>query len=276
MHQINGRVEEVKRMASDNDLCYLLDHFENKIIIKGKIHTLSGLHIGSGQNNYLSQGPDNMIIRQANDNKPFIPGSSIKGVLRSYLEILLAEIAQYGKCCIVTDKPCLDLNKDKELLTQYKKDYKNQVKELAEVLYKELCPICRLFGSQVMASKIQIKDATLIGDTPIEIRDGVAINRDTGTTVDGKKYAFECVSAGAKFEFLMTIDNLEPQYEPLIKLLINALERGEIILGGRKSIGLGEVELIDTEIYKVDKANLLEYALHGESEEMRWQLCLKN
>jgi len=57
-----------------------------KIIISGKTRCLSGLHIG-GTNLALGiGGPDNVVIRNPIDNKPYIPGSSLKGKMRSLIE----------------------------------------------------------------------------------------------------------------------------------------------------------------------------------------------
>ena len=248
----------------------LLHKFENKFIIEGKLKALTALHIGSGKQTYSPQDVDNMVIRNANTNEPFIPGSSLKGVLRSYLEMMLPNIEGYEKCCIVTENPCLDQKTNKDYLKKVKNDYKSDAKGLAEELYKGLCPICKLFGSQVMASKLQIKDAMMSNKVPVEKRDGVGINRDTGTAADRVKYTFECVSEGAEFEFLMTVDNLEPKYEKMLRILLHLLESGELTVGGKKSIGLGTLQLIDTKTYKVEKRQLMEYALTGKTEEMRW------
>lgn len=253
-----------------NSQIMLLDHFENKIVVEGTLLTLTALHIGSGKNNFSPLDADNTVIRNALTNEPYIPGSSIKGVLRAYMETLLANFEDYHTC-IVTENPCLGKPEDKKDLRKLKEQYKGDAEQLAIHLYKELCPSCRLFGSQVMASKLQIKDAMLLEKVPVEVRDGVAIDRDTGTAVNGKKYNFECVTAGAKFKFLMTVDNAEEDLQELVKMIIRVLKSGELTLGGRKSIGLGEVKLVDEKIYFVDKKQLRTYAVKGLQDEMRWE-----
>lgn len=58
-----------------------------KIEIKGTINLLTGLHIG-GTNSAMSIGGiDKGVIRNPLNNQPYIPGSSLKGKLRSLLEI---------------------------------------------------------------------------------------------------------------------------------------------------------------------------------------------
>lgn len=57
-----------------------------KILIKGKIKTVTGLHIGGSNTSIQIGGLDNPIIRNPLDNKPYIPGSSLKGKIRCLLE----------------------------------------------------------------------------------------------------------------------------------------------------------------------------------------------
>jgi len=64
---------------------------KKKILISGFIKTLTGLHIG-GTNNSMSIGDlDNAVIRHPITKEPYIPGSSLKGKMRSLLEITREE-----------------------------------------------------------------------------------------------------------------------------------------------------------------------------------------
>ena len=55
-----------------------------KIIFRGKISTQTGLHIGGSKASLKIGGMDNEVLKTI-DNKPYIPGSSLKGKLRSLL-----------------------------------------------------------------------------------------------------------------------------------------------------------------------------------------------
>ncbi len=59
---------------------------ESKLFIKGKAHTITGLHIGGNSGGLQIGGADHVVIRESLDNKPFIPGSSLRGKMRSLLE----------------------------------------------------------------------------------------------------------------------------------------------------------------------------------------------
>lgn len=54
--------------------------------ITGEIELLSGLHIGSGNTEMHIGGTDNPVIKNPITQEPYIPGSSIKGKMRSLLE----------------------------------------------------------------------------------------------------------------------------------------------------------------------------------------------
>jgi CRISPR-associated protein Csm3 len=54
--------------------------------IKGQIELVSGLHIGSGNTEMHIGGTDNPVIKNPVTNEPYIPGSSLKGKMRSLLE----------------------------------------------------------------------------------------------------------------------------------------------------------------------------------------------
>lgn len=54
--------------------------------ISGRIELVSGLHIGSGNAEMHIGGTDNPVIKNPVTNEPYIPGSSLKGKMRSLLE----------------------------------------------------------------------------------------------------------------------------------------------------------------------------------------------
>ncbi|PLY13789.1 MAG: type III-A CRISPR-associated RAMP protein Csm3 [Sedimenticola sp.] len=54
--------------------------------IEGQIELISGLHIGSGNSEMHIGGTDNPVIKNPTNNEPYIPGSSLKGKMRSLME----------------------------------------------------------------------------------------------------------------------------------------------------------------------------------------------
>jgi CRISPR-associated protein Csm3 len=63
-----------------------------KIFISGKIKTVTGLHIGGTDSGINIGGLDKgAVVRDSINNQPYIPGSSLKGKMRSLLEKLRGE-----------------------------------------------------------------------------------------------------------------------------------------------------------------------------------------
>lgn len=238
----------------------LLNKFNNKYIIIGTLVAETPLHIGAGTLDFSPTAVDNPVIKDEKSN-PFIPGSSLKGVLRSFLERIVPAIyskEEYSSCNIISGS-CIDDNFLKNIKSSNCSD-----EEKAITVYNKQCDVCKLFGGNAFASKIHIKDSKLIGDKAYtQIRDGVAIDRDTLIAANRKKYNFESVAAGTKFNFEMSIDNLEDKQKELVKILINYLENGEMKVGGKTSAGLGSIKLINTKIYKINKNNLRDYYILG-------------
>ena len=56
--------------------------------LEGKIKLVSGLRIGASEGEIRIGGVDNQVIRHPYTNHPYIPGSSLKGKVRSLLEWL--------------------------------------------------------------------------------------------------------------------------------------------------------------------------------------------
>ncbi len=65
--------------------------FDRNMLIKGKIVCKTGLHIGAATESIDIGGIDAFVIRDMKTGRSYIPGSSLKGKIRSLLEL------NYGK-----------------------------------------------------------------------------------------------------------------------------------------------------------------------------------
>ncbi len=236
----------------------LFDVFENRIIVKGKIIAVKPLHIGTSDSGIDPVQVDLPVLKDIN-RKPLIPGSSLKGVLRSKLEAMLRNPALKGRW-----SSCNIINDDESCIEKYVKDIKARNKDnyrtIAEEIYQKSCDVCKLFGNKQMSARIQIKDMMYIGEkAEFERRDGVGIDRDTETAYPGAKYNFEIVPAGALFDFYMVAENLDEKQRKLLNLILKLLRDGEVSVGGYTSRGLGQIRLIDEQIDEIDKNNIAEY-----------------
>ena len=111
---------------------------ERKIELKGRvfitfdIQAVTGLHIGGSDAGVEIGGVDKTVIRDRLSNRPYIPGSSLKGKMRSLLEKYkgLKQNQRIGQGYIHS---CGADYKGEELKTKGRKEY-------------ETCPVCQVFG----------------------------------------------------------------------------------------------------------------------------------
>ena len=59
---------------------------QSKIFIRGELITLTGLHIGGNSVGMAIGGADAVVVRNPLTNEPYVPGSSLRGKMRSLLE----------------------------------------------------------------------------------------------------------------------------------------------------------------------------------------------
>jgi CRISPR-associated RAMP protein (TIGR02581 family) len=234
--------------VSDSVLAF--DTIKHRLRFSGQLVVLTGLRIGAGRDTDVA-GHDLPVMRDGN-GRPFIPGASFKGVLRSSLEALLRglsddpAIQRAQLACNVLDSKqrCVSDERKTALVDQHRR----APLELGQVILKESCLICQTFGSTWVASHIAIHDLTIYGRQwfgQFEVRQGVALDRDTETAREGLLYSFETVPPGTRFNLEIEADNLLPWQQGLLWLGLQPFVRGETSIGGARSRGLGQVELLE-------------------------------
>lgn len=229
----------------------MLTGLKNRYRVLGTLVLDTALHIGGGRQDLpLTDSP---ILRNANE-KPIIPGSSLKGALRATVERLAGNFPSLRSCMLcAAGSSCLTV--DTTLQNQYKSLKRTRDEaDLLDFLGRNLCDTCKLFGSPFSASKLTTFDSSVLepwaGIT--EIRDGVGLDRDTDRAVDRIKYDFEAVPSGSRFRFEMVIENAQDSDLALMALGVSELMSGMVPLGGIRSRGLGRCHLELERIEMVD------------------------
>ena len=215
----------------------LFDKFENKYILKGTLVALDPIHIGSSSKNTLDPVDVDSAVLKDSRGYPVIPGSSVKGVVRSWFESVLRGAGVYV-CDVLDDKNCCTAKGEKE-----RKDCKD-LRKKAEMSYEASCEVCRLFGGRELAGKLKFKDSYLIGEPSFEFRDGV----ETGAVRGHAKYDFEIISKDSEFSFYLTAENLDEKQRKYFEFIVEALKNGELSVGGKTSRGLGRFAVKDINI----------------------------
>lgn len=245
------------------------NQLKNRYRFSGKLKMETPLRISSGR---ASDETDAPIMRTIN-NIPFIPGTSLRGAIRSELERVIAGAGAASGItgCILFEKNNCTEKYLKMIRNLEKTGINNEKKseKIDEFIKNELCHICRLFGSTMYSSSLFIEDAMSVDNNGFKtrVRDGVAIHRDNGATVEGAKFDYEVIESGPDFEFKMTVENIDTdsnsEDKKLVNLILKLLKNG-IYVGGKRTGGLGRIRLLD-------------YQISGfESPESLWEALVNN
>ena len=238
------------------------DAFENRLILTAELVAQTGLRVGAGPQSAEPTASDLPVIKSV-DEKPFIPGSSLRGVLRSHVERIVRAFEPeagegQGACVpVVESEWCISAEQREQIRREASDD-----EEYARTIFDRSCRVCRVFGSPWLASRVRISDLPCVNHAVAETRDAVAIDREKETVAN--KYDFEALPANSRFQLEIVADNLDEVERGLLWLGIEELRRGQILIGGFKGRGLGQVTLASLQLRFVDQKGLRNYLLTGE------------
>ncbi|MCL0094772.1 type III-A CRISPR-associated RAMP protein Csm3 [Dehalococcoidales bacterium] len=242
------------------------------VLIEGHVKCLTGLHIGAAAETIEIGGIDSPVVRNPITREPYIPGSSLKGKMRSLLERILA-----------TDGGFFNREGPKG-----EKNWRHECKTTEEA---KGCPVCRIFGStgdkdnpgKNHPALLVVRDGSLRNPEYLK-KEGIVIteakmeNNLNRITAQADPRTIERVPAGTEFDLNMVYAiNEDAQPDEDLRNLLDVLkliaERDGI--GGNVSRGYGRVEfhISRLEGIRIDGtfAGGLKPAVEGE--EYSWEQC---
>lgn len=243
-------------------------YLKNRYYFEGKLTALQAMHVGSG-----FEGDETDATFAVARGKPYLPGSSIRGALRSTVERILFTLDK--PCCMLfarelaqdRDIRCLTVRPDQ--LKQYtdRPDF-NQQQFLKHIEDNPalLCDVCQVFGSPLFASKIKITDAFCTAND-VNARYGTGINRETGTVESGVLYSYEVVEKDNKFEFELIAENMNDDDLGILSVGLLSMQSGDFWVGAKSAAGLGRCKLELENIKYLDKDMLTDFLVEGKKAE---------
>ena len=207
--------------------------------LTGTLVLKTGLHIGAGDTEMRIGGTDNPVVKDPLSGQPYIPGSSLKGKMRSLLEW------RHGLVSAAEGKPF----SFQHLRKQDSAAARNLLKLFGgapggevENLVKEIGPTRLAFWDCLLNAdwKTAVADARNLLTT--EAKSENSINRIAGVA-DNPRFT-ERVIAGARFDFRLALKVVDG--EDLLPMLLQGMKLLEAdSLGGSGSRGDGKIAFAD-------------------------------
>jgi CRISPR-associated protein Csm3 len=216
-----------------------------KLILDGTLHCDTGLHIGAGKGSLEIGGADNPVVKDA-FGRPYIPGSSLRGRIRSLLE-------QATGLAVPSELVYLSKRKGQEVRI-HQSDRPDD--EICLLFGRNPGRMEKVTGEQVEGTsaspaRLTVYDAPLnldsitaamrenLDDELTEVKSENAIDRITS---QANPRTLERVPAGARFQVRMILDILCEEDKALLSTLAQGLRLLEDdTLGGGGSRGSGRV-----------------------------------
>src|SRR5450759_120655 len=212
-----------------------------KLILEGEMLCETGLHVGAGKGSLEIGGSDNPVVKDA-FGRPYVPGSSLRGKIRSLLE-------QSGGLAVPSELVYLSRRKGQEVRIHQSDRPDDE--------------ICLLFGrnpgrmdrgsgegaesKSASPARLTVYDAPLdqdsitpqmrenLDDELTEVKSETAVDRITS---QANPRTLERVPAGARFHVRLVLDVLCEEDKPLVSRLAEGLRLLEDdALGGGGSRG---------------------------------------
>jgi CRISPR-associated protein Csm3 len=223
-----------------------------KLILEGELHCETGLHVGAGKGSLEIGGSDNPVIKDA-FGRPYVPGSSLRGKLRSLLE------HAHG---LTTPAELVYLSKRKgQEVRIHQSDRPDD--EICLLFGRNPGRMERVSGDPIETSaatpaRLAVYDAPLdpesitpqmrenLDDELTEVKSENAIDRITS---QANPRTLERVPAGARFLVRMAMDVLCEEDAPLFALVVEGMRLLEDdALGGGGSRGSGRVRFANVRL----------------------------
>lgn len=233
-----------------------------RVIVNARIRLLTGLHIGGSSAALAIGALDNPVVRDSLTGRPYVPGSSVRGKMRSLTEKLQGK-PQNWRIGQVSIHIC-------EEADPY-----------------ERCDVCRIFGvpgqmKHSFPTRLYVRDSFLAEESEQELREQArtdlpytevkweaSIDRVTSAAVPRQ---IERVPAGAVFGPLEMVFSLyKPDDLALLKTVFQAMQLLEDdYLGGLGSRGSGKIRFENLSISvrnAEDYGTLHKWPIEGDKDQ---------
>ena len=215
--------------------------------ITATLELVTGLRIGAGDSEMHIGGVDNTVIKHPHTQSPYIPGSSLKGKMRSLLEWRSGAVQQEALGWKDFEKASGAQQAEvKRILQLFGISGDNKLgKEMEELGPTRIsfwdCNLNPEWEKQIREDNFSLT----------EVKSENRINRISGVAEHPRQT--ERVPAGAQFDFRLSVKKLAGDDPALIETVLQGLKLLELdSVGGSGSRGYGKVKFVSLKIDDAD------------------------
>src|SRR5262252_5283071 len=237
-----------------------------KLILEGEMHCETGLHVGAGKGSLEIGGSDNPVVKDA-FGRPYVPGSSLRGKLRSLLErssglAVPSELVYLSKRrgqevrIHQSDRP------DDEICLLFGRNAGRMERVEGEAVESKVASPARLtvYDAPLDPDSVTAQMRENLDDEITEVKSENAIDRITSQS---NPRTLERVPAGARFRVRLVLDVLCEEDKALAARVLEGLRLLEDdALGGGGSRGSGRVRFANVKLVWRNRA----FYSKGEAE----------
>ncbi|MDR1975201.1 MAG: type III-A CRISPR-associated RAMP protein Csm3 [Bacteroidales bacterium] len=191
-------------------------------IVKGTITLETGLHIGGSKSSLDIGGLDSPVIKTP-QGVPYIPGSSLKGKIRSLLGL---------------KEGSFKVEDDSEMLVKMFGSSVKGKETISRLIFRDAAL------DEADFKKVFTDNDAILDTEYTEAKYENTIDRKSGTTQTGGLRQIERVPAGAKFKFEIIVNIFDDDKEDILAKLEEGIKLVEDnYIGGSGSRGYGKVKI---------------------------------
>jgi len=234
---VNPLIDKIRGIGID------FDRIKYVYIVEGYLLNTEPLRVGKGAGEL---GEVDLPVIKLPDGKPYIPGSSLKGVLRSTAEVIArseglevcepsSSVTSFNMCSLAAELltkiyyvlisgKSLDGKWFDSVMKNIERKYRGKVGEdvfngirktyedegVEGIVDKYTpCIVCQLFGNTSLASHVEVMDSIPETNTYVLSRTRVSIDRFRGAARGRALFTYEYVPRGIKWKFRLVIKNVD-------------------------------------------------------------------
>ncbi len=254
-HDVMELIGKIESMGVD------LDRIHRITVIESIAVNTSPLRIGCGRGKDTLGSPVDLPVERLPGGKVYIPGSSLKGCLRSLAEKIVDNacnifLTSRNPCSLAVKilaeiKEALQTRNEKDLeekinkilgttgeapavkeitselrsILQGEGDSLSKANRIVSLLEKKNlpCPVCRIFGNTELAGHIEVHSFNPEGEPEIMYRTRVAIDRFREAARSGALFQYECVGPGTRWRGRIVIYNINIKADNTASKLLRSI-----------------------------------------------------